>query len=197
MAFATLVLRLVRALLPVATLYVGKLIIDEVVRQARGPAVHLARAAGRALGGWLASGEARPILVLLAVELGLAVSVRRVGPPGLAHRVAPRRTLRQHRQRAFDGARRDARPRRLRGQRDPGPDGARAAASGGAFGPAEPALRPGAGRRDDRRLRRRPGLLRALADRTPGARGGASFRRRIPLQRRGLRIGVAADPGPA
>ena len=52
---ASLALRLVRALLPVATLYVGKLIIDEVVLLAAdaGPA-------GDASRDWLASGAARP-----------------------------------------------------------------------------------------------------------------------------------------
>src|SRR5215208_3487117 len=47
---ADLVLRLVRALLPVATLYVGKLIIDEVVRLAQTPAVPIS------LRDWLSSG---------------------------------------------------------------------------------------------------------------------------------------------
>src|SRR3982751_5277788 len=47
---ATLLLRTVRALLPVATLYVGKLIIDEVL--------HLARLGGptRTFTEWMASG---------------------------------------------------------------------------------------------------------------------------------------------
>ena len=46
----TLVLRLVRALLPVATLFVGKLIIDEVLRLAG-----ISDAPG-SLGGWISSG---------------------------------------------------------------------------------------------------------------------------------------------
>ena len=61
------VLRIARALLPIATLYIGKLIIDEVIR--------LAGAAHGApdLRGWLADGLLDHILVLLALELGLAV----------------------------------------------------------------------------------------------------------------------------
>jgi ATP-binding cassette, subfamily B, bacterial len=56
----------VRALLPVATLYVGKLIIDEVLTGA---------AAGRArhLAGWLDSGLLGRLGWLLAIELALAV----------------------------------------------------------------------------------------------------------------------------
>jgi ATP-binding cassette subfamily B protein len=62
-----LALRLVRALLPVATLYVGKLIIDEVIRLAgaHGAAFHL--------GDWLAGGRLDHLAALLAVEFGLAV----------------------------------------------------------------------------------------------------------------------------
>jgi ATP-binding cassette subfamily B protein len=59
--------RLVRAGLPVATLYVGKLIIDQVVKLA---------GAGHAyptLMEWLGSGVLDGLLVLLAVELGLAI----------------------------------------------------------------------------------------------------------------------------
>jgi ATP-binding cassette, subfamily B, bacterial len=66
LAAADLSLRLLRALLPVATLYVGKLIIDEVLRLAQAP-----RAPG--LGEWLASGLLDHLLALLAVEFGLAV----------------------------------------------------------------------------------------------------------------------------
>jgi ATP-binding cassette, subfamily B, bacterial len=62
-----LTLRLVRALLPVATLYVGKLIIDEVIRLAGMPGVpsHLR--------DWLASGLLGHLGWLLAAEFGLAV----------------------------------------------------------------------------------------------------------------------------
>jgi ATP-binding cassette subfamily B protein len=67
MTVADLACRLGRAFLPVATLYVGKLIIDEVVRLA---------AAGHTqdtLREWLASGLVDHLLVLLGYELGLAV----------------------------------------------------------------------------------------------------------------------------
>jgi len=60
-------LRLVRALLPVATLYVGKLIIDEVVLLAQAPP------AGEDLRQWIASGLLDRIGWLLALEFGLAV----------------------------------------------------------------------------------------------------------------------------
>jgi ATP-binding cassette subfamily B protein len=67
LTLANLALRLVRALLPVATLYVGKLIIDEVVRLVAldGPA-----------GGvrmWWDAGLLDPLVWLLLVELALAV----------------------------------------------------------------------------------------------------------------------------
>jgi ATP-binding cassette, subfamily B, bacterial len=60
-------LRVARALLPVATLYVGKLIIDEVVLLVQAPhaAVELRQ--------WLASGLLDRIGWLLALEFGLAV----------------------------------------------------------------------------------------------------------------------------
>ncbi|TPG51977.1 ABC transporter ATP-binding protein [Sphingomonas glacialis] len=64
----TVAIRLVRALLPVATLFVGKLIIDEVV--------HLSHLAVRpvSLAGWLGSGLLGRLEVLLLVEFALAVA---------------------------------------------------------------------------------------------------------------------------
>ncbi len=62
---AGLALRLVRALLPVSMLYVGKLIVDEVVRVA-GTAPELG-----GLAAW--GGELETLAWLLAAELGLAV----------------------------------------------------------------------------------------------------------------------------
>ena len=64
---ANLLLRLLRALLPVATLYVGKLIIDEVIS--------LAGTAGApgSLRGWLDSGLLDHLGWLLAAEFSLAV----------------------------------------------------------------------------------------------------------------------------
>jgi ATP-binding cassette, subfamily B, bacterial len=64
---ATLVLRLVRALLPVATLFIGKLIIDEVVAKAQ------IAGAPATLGAWYASGLLDRLLWLLVAEFGLAV----------------------------------------------------------------------------------------------------------------------------
>ncbi len=62
-----LVLRLTRALLPIATLYVGKLIVDDVVRLVQMP--------GRpaTLEQWLHSGLLDWLGVLLAVEFALAI----------------------------------------------------------------------------------------------------------------------------
>jgi ATP-binding cassette, subfamily B, bacterial len=62
-----LILRLGRALLPVATLYVGKLIIDEVLRLAQLPG------APTRLADWVSSGLVRHLLVLLGLEFALAV----------------------------------------------------------------------------------------------------------------------------
>ncbi len=62
------VLRLFRALLPVATLYVGKLIIDEVVAMAQAPQV------GETFAGMWQDGELRRIGTLVAIEFGLAIA---------------------------------------------------------------------------------------------------------------------------
>jgi ATP-binding cassette subfamily B protein len=62
-----LLLRLLRALLPVATLYVGKLIIDEVVRLASSGTVPAD------LTAWLAIGQFHRLGLLLLLELGLAI----------------------------------------------------------------------------------------------------------------------------
>ncbi len=60
-------MRLLRALLPVVTLYIGKLIIDEVVGLAR------SGASPATLEQWFASGQLDRIGLLLAIEFGLAV----------------------------------------------------------------------------------------------------------------------------
>ena len=70
---ALVALRLIRALLPVATLYVGALIIDAVVRVAQHPP------AGNSFQAWLASGELDPVIALLALEFGLAVLADALG----------------------------------------------------------------------------------------------------------------------
>jgi ATP-binding cassette subfamily B protein len=63
----SLLLRLLRALLPVITLYVGKLIIDEALRL-----VQLGAVTGDPIAAWR-SGVLDPLLWLLALEFGLAV----------------------------------------------------------------------------------------------------------------------------
>jgi len=63
----TLVLRLVRALLPVLTLFVGKLIIDEVIARAAAPA------AGLSFSAWLEGGHANRLIGLVLLEFALAV----------------------------------------------------------------------------------------------------------------------------
>ena len=68
LTFSTLALRLVRAVLPVATLYVGKLIIDDVVALTQ-----LASRPGT-LGGWVDSGLVDRLILLLLIELALAVA---------------------------------------------------------------------------------------------------------------------------
>jgi ATP-binding cassette subfamily B protein len=67
MLLADLLLRVVRAVLPVITLYVGKLIIDEVVALVRGGV------AVDSLGDALASGRFNTLILLLGAEFGLAV----------------------------------------------------------------------------------------------------------------------------
>ena len=73
LTLSLLALRLARALLPVATLYVGKLIIDEVLRLAGTPG-HPADAAG-----WITSGLLSHLVLLLLGELGLAVGTDVLG----------------------------------------------------------------------------------------------------------------------
>jgi ATP-binding cassette, subfamily B, bacterial len=63
----SLALRLVRALVPVVALFVGKLIIDDVVRLVQMPDLPTT------LDGWLASGELQWLGVLLSAEFALAV----------------------------------------------------------------------------------------------------------------------------
>src|SRR5580700_5339304 len=64
---SSLLLRLVRALLPVVALYIGKLIIDDVV--------HLVQMPGRpaTFEVWLASGLLNGLMILLTIEFALAI----------------------------------------------------------------------------------------------------------------------------
>jgi ATP-binding cassette subfamily B protein len=68
LATSSISLRLVRALLPVATLYVGKLIVDEAVR------LVAAGAASESFTAIWHSGRIDHLLTLLALEFGLAVA---------------------------------------------------------------------------------------------------------------------------
>src|SRR5688572_2220860 len=67
LATASLMLRLVRAVLPVLTLYIGKLIIDEVIALASSTEIPAT------LSAWLSSGLLDRLAWLLGAELVLAV----------------------------------------------------------------------------------------------------------------------------
>ncbi|HRO15707.1 MAG TPA: ABC transporter ATP-binding protein [Paracoccus sp. (in: a-proteobacteria)] len=68
LTLATAALRLMRALIPVATLYVGKLIVDEVVRLAALPGHP------DSIAGWWDAGLAAGLGWMLAAEFGLAIA---------------------------------------------------------------------------------------------------------------------------
>ena len=65
---ASLVLRLVRALLPLASLYVAKLILDAIV------AAHAADRPSASLADWLADDRLTHIALLVVVEFGLGIA---------------------------------------------------------------------------------------------------------------------------
>jgi ATP-binding cassette subfamily B protein len=67
LTLATLLLRLARAVLPIATLFIGKLIIDEVVRLVALPGKPVS------LADWWSAGLLARLGLLLAAEFGLAV----------------------------------------------------------------------------------------------------------------------------
>jgi len=67
LTIASIVLRLLRAVQPVMVLYVGKLIIDQVVLQSGQPAP------GPEFSDWLASGRLTTLIELLAIEFALVV----------------------------------------------------------------------------------------------------------------------------
>ena len=67
LTIGSMVLRLVRAVLPVLGLYVGKLIIDAVVTQTRLPPP------GDGLSAWIESGRLNTLTLLLALEFALAI----------------------------------------------------------------------------------------------------------------------------
>ncbi len=68
LALATITLRLGRAVLPALMLYVGKMILDDVVRLTHAPSP------GATLSDWLASGRLSPLAVLVGIELALTVA---------------------------------------------------------------------------------------------------------------------------
>ena len=123
-------------------------------RRGRPPGAGAGRPRQPAVTGWPAGG-----LTIWLVAAGHRVraggAVRRAGAGRLADRLAPLGAVHQRHQRAPDGARRDARPRGLRGQRAAGPARSRAPADHGPHDPDEPALRPGPGHGDHRQLRGR------------------------------------------
>ena len=67
LTLATIVVRLVRAMLPVITLYIGKLIIDEVIAKAALPHAPVSFSA------WLDSGLLDRAMWLIGAEFGLAI----------------------------------------------------------------------------------------------------------------------------
>ena len=106
---AQVVLRLVRALLPVATLYVGALIIDEVVRLTHAPSP------GTSFAEWFASGALGHIALLLVLEFALGVALGPARSRRLAPGFAPLGKVQHRDQRSPDAARGHARPGGLRG----------------------------------------------------------------------------------
>ena len=104
---ASLVLRLIRALLPVATLYVGKLIIDDVVVLVQTPGKP------ETLQQWWDSGHLNWLGLLLLAEFALAVLADILGPRRLAHRQPAFGTGDQFLQHPPDGARGNAGPGRF------------------------------------------------------------------------------------
>jgi len=74
---ATVLVRAVRAILPVLILFVAKLIIDEIVAQMSVPRVDAE------FSDWLASGRLARLVMLFAVELALAVTLDLLGRVGV------------------------------------------------------------------------------------------------------------------
>ena len=186
LTLAQCALRLVRALLPVVTLYVGKLIIDEVV------ALTQTAGAPQSVGEWLQQGLLDRILWLLALEFGLAVLSDVLGRTVSYFDSLLGEQISQRDEPAGDGARGNARSGGLRGQRAAGPAGARAPAGGRTDDVDRAAARAGAGRRDDRHLRRGPHRLRAVAHRAARHRARPGVRRRGAFQRALLRAQLHA-----
>ena len=189
LAITSMGLRLVRALLPVVTLYIGKLIIDEAVRLVGlGLGVRLADAG-------LAGRTAQPPAVAARDRVRTGDPVRPARPHGQLCRQPAVGTVHQRHQRAPDGARGDARPRGFRGPGTAGQARPRAPPDDGPHEPDEPVVRAGAGRDHRGQLRRRPARLRAVADRVAGDRADPGLHRRGALQRAELFAELPVDAG--
>ncbi len=169
LAAASLILRIVRALLPVATLYVGKLIIDEVVLLVQGSekpghASAMARQRAPQPAGSSPRGGVCPCR-----------AGGRSRPPRIPRRQPAFGTGDECLERSAHGACRDARPGRLRGRGVSGPARSSPAADERTNDADDPAVRPGAGHGDGGKLRRRTDPLRSVADRPSSFRSGAGF----------------------
>jgi ABC-type multidrug transport system fused ATPase/permease subunit len=170
-------LRVVRALLPVATLYVGKLIIDEVVLLAQVPP------AGDNLPQWIASGLLDRIGWLLALEFGLAILSDILGRTVslldslLSEKFSNETSLRLMQHAAtldledFEDSELQDRLERARRQ------------AGGRSSLIGQLYRPGTGCGHRRELCRRAARVRALAHRAPRDCSRAGIHRRGALQR--------------
>ncbi|NHF72459.1 ABC transporter ATP-binding protein [Paracoccus xiamenensis] len=66
LTLASMILRLTRAVIPVTSLWIGKLIIDEVIRL-------VALDGPETLSAWFTGGQANHLMILVAAEFGLAI----------------------------------------------------------------------------------------------------------------------------
>ena len=175
-----LLLRIARALVPLAVLWIGKLIVDEVVQAVAvvgaGGADSLGapRRAARAGAGHRAGGR------------GARAGLRAAGEPA-------GRSLRQPHQRRADAPLRDARPGAVRERRDLRQAGAGPAADGGPHRAVHPAARDHPGPDHPGDARRGAGGLRAVAAAPARRRGAAVAAGRDPLRLAGLLAALLLD----
>lgn len=141
--------------------------------------------------------SARPAALAAGGGVRAGGTLGRARAAGLPPRLAALGAVLDHHQRAPDGARGDARPRGLRGQRAAGPARPCPAPGVGAHDVDDPAFRPGAGRGHHHQLRGGPRGVRAVADRAPGGGARPGLRRRSPLQRAELRAHLRPNAGAA
>ena len=179
-----LVLRVLRSLVPLAVLWIGKLIVDEVV----------------AAIGWSMAAAAIPWTRLGAAARARAGhrAGRRGTLPGVRAAGEPAgRPVRQPHQRRADAARRHPRPGAVRGRRGVRQAGARPPADGGPDRALHPAARLHPGRDHPGHPRRGARGVRSLAAAPAGDRGAALAARRDPLRLAGLLAALLLDPGTA